>query len=74
MLVIDASGKPGLSGGLFDANVHALGAYEECVNIKAPEHTFSIVLGETSYNFEIPAYVGRYSLATITANLAASKL
>ncbi len=68
--MIDASGKPGLISGVFDANVHALGAFEECVNIEAPDHMVSFVLGEVSYNLTVPAFVGRYSLATISPNTA----
>ncbi len=54
--MIDASGVPGTTG-IFAGNLHAIGSYDECVNVEVKDQKFC--------GINIPQFVGRYVLATL---------
>ena len=60
--MIDATGKIGLDGGLFEGNVVAFGNYEECINIRAEEDDFSLFNYTTVTQ---PRFQGQYVLTQI---------
>ncbi len=54
--MLDAGGVPGTTG-IFDGNLHAIGSYDECVEIEVKD--------EKICGVEIPDFRGRYMLATL---------
>ena len=72
--VLDAAGKFGLNGGLFDGNLVAYGSFDECIQIQVDEAILQVTLPDlTTFNVTQPAFTGQYVLNTLVLNLTTSQ-
>ena len=55
--MLDASGKFGFEGGLFDGNMAAFGDFDECLRVDVTEYN-TIIYGK---NVTIPTFKGQYT-------------
>lgn len=75
--MLDAAGKYGLNGGIFDGNLVAYGSFDECLSIQIDDG-MTVEITTDSYNrtVKVPPFKGQYvlnKLMLILPDLSAQK-